>query len=152
MTIYLGADHRGFELKEKLKEWLKGHGYSAEDLGAHKLEPEDDYVDFAVAVAQKVSEGPDAHKGILICGSGQGMAIAANKFKGVYAALCWNEGVAKQSREHGNANVLVLPADELPFDFAVKIVEVWLDTPFRGEERHARRLKKIYGVEGMPHD
>ncbi len=153
MTIYLGADHRGFELKEKLKEWLKDHSYAVEGLGADKLDPDDDYVDFAIAVAKKVSESVARpvesgtfQRGILICGSGEGMAIAANKFKGVRAALCWNEAVAKQSREHGDANILVIPADEFYADTALAVIAAWLETPFSGEERHVRRIKKIEDI------
>ena len=147
--LYLGADHRGFALKERLHPWLDGRGDAFEDLGATALDPADDYVDFAVAVAKKVSENPQYNRGILICGSGEGMAIAANKFKGVRAALCWNEASAKQSREHGDANILVIPADEFFSDAALAVIAAWLDTPFSGEERHVRRIKKIEDIKDV---
>src|SRR3989344_1851366 len=149
MTIYLGADHRGFELKEKLKEWLKDHGYAVEDLGAHKLEPEDDYPDYAIAVAHKVAEAPDENRGILLCGSGVGMDIAANRVNGIRAALSFNAAVAKQSREHEDANVLVLAADWLAPDDAGEILKTFLETPFSGEERHVRRIGKMKRIKNL---
>jgi ribose 5-phosphate isomerase B len=145
--LYIGADHRGFELKEKLKEWLKDHGHSVEDLGAHKLEPEDDYPDFAEAVARKVSEDPDSNRGILLCGSGHGMDIVANKFKEIRAALCFNTAVAKQSREHEDANVLILAADWVAPNEAREVVKIFLETKFSGEERNERRIQKITEIE-----
>src|SRR3989344_5278018 len=104
MTIFLGADHRGFHLKERLKSWLEARGDSFEDLGATAFDPDDDYVDFAVAVAKKVAEVPEYNRGLLICGSGVGMDIAANKVKGIRATVAWNPDVAKQARSHGDIN------------------------------------------------
>ncbi len=147
MKVFLGADHRGFELKEKMKEWLKDHGYAVEDLGAHHLDPEDDYPDFAFAVAEKVAESPAEHRGILFCGSGVGMDVAANKFKNIRATVAWNRGSAEHARSHDDANVVSLAADWTPPDVAGEIVRAFLETPFSGEERHVRRLEKIEEVE-----
>ena len=145
--IYLAADHRGFALKEALKRHLAARGSDVVDVGNNVPDPDDDYGDFAARVAEKVSEKPTEDRGRLICGSGHGMDIAANKFRGVRATLCWNAEVAKQSREHEDANVLVLARDWVSEDDAAAIVDAWLDTPFSGEERHLRRLGKIAKIE-----
>lgn len=148
--IYLGADHRGFELKEKLKNFLKEEGYEFEDLGNTVYDLADDYPDFGAAVAQKVAEKPNENRGILLCGSGVGMDVVTNKFKGVRSALVWsdNEALVKQSRQHDDSNVLSLPADYLTEDQAKKIVKLWLETPFSKEERHQRRIQKIKELGG----
>ena len=148
MTLYLAADHRGFILKEQLKEYLTSQGREVVDLGASSLDPNDDYVDFVSEGARKVAENPAENRGIFLCGSGHGVDIVANKFKGVRAVLCWNAEVAKQSREHEDANVLILPADWVAFNQAKQVVDVWLTTEFSGEERHLRRLKKIVEIDG----
>lgn len=145
--IYLGADHRGFELKEALKAYCNARGIRYEDLGALLRDPEDDYVDFAVAVSEKVAGDPCEHKGILICGSGHGMDMVANKFPAVRAALCVSKEQAIQSREHEDANVLVLPSDLLDERRAFEIVDAWLSTAFTKEERHKRRLTKMKDIE-----
>lgn len=145
--IYLAADHRGYKLKEWLKDFLTRHDYEIEDVGAFALEKEDDYVDFGRIAVEKIAEDPMRHKGILICGSGHGIDIVANKFKGVRAALCFNKQVAVQSREHENGNVLVLAADWVRPRDAEEIVTAWLVTEFKGEERHVRRLQKITQIE-----
>lgn len=147
MKVFLGADHRGFELKEKLKEWLKDHGYSVEDLGAHQLDSNDDYPDFAFAVADKVAGNPEEHRGILLCGSGAGMDVAANKVKGVRATVAWSKESAVHVRSHDDVNVISLAADWTPPDAAGEIVRAFLETPFSGEERHMRRLEKIREIE-----
>lgn len=144
--IYLGADHRGFSLKESLKSYLLEQGYSPKDFGALAMDVSDDYPDFAIPVARAVAAEPGA-RGILICGSGHGMDIVANKHKGVRAALCFNTAVAKQSREHEDANVLVLASDWLKQNDAEAIVKTWLDTEFGGAERNVRRIKKINDLE-----
>ena len=143
--MYLAADHRGFQLKEAIKKSLIERGVAVEDCGAFSYDAGDDYVDFAAAA--KIAENPVEHKGILFCGSGHGVDIVANKFRGIRAALCWNAEVAKQSREHEDANVLVLPADWMDEMQAQEIVSVWLGMPFSGEDRHIRRLKKIEEIE-----
>ena len=145
--IYLGTDHRGFQLKEELKKYLVEQGHEIDDLGALEYNKDDDYPDFAVAVAAKVAENPDAHKGILICGSGHGVDMVANKFKDVRAALCFNRQVAAQSREHEDANILVLASDWLDPADAKDIVTVWLGKQFDGAERNIRRLGKIQEIE-----
>lgn len=150
--IYLGADHRGFELKEKIKQFLAQEKIPFEDLGNAVLDPKDDYPQFAEMVARKVSEDPETNRGILLCGSGVGVDIVANKFKGVRSALVWDDqealtALVKQSREHDNANVLSLPADHLNAEQARKIVKIWLATPFSGGERHTRRLEEIKELE-----
>ncbi len=141
--IYLGADHRGFKLKEEIKKFLAEKKYEFLDMGNVKYEPNDDYTDFAKLVAQKVSEKPEENKGVLICGSGVGVDIAANKFKGVRSALADDVQTAKQSREHDDTNVLSLPADEVNFELAKKIITVWLETPFSNGEKYKRRINKI---------
>lgn len=141
--IYLGADHRGFKLKEKIKKILKNLGYDFTDMGNLIHDENDDYTDFAKLVAEKVSQNPETNKGILICGSGVGVDITANKFHGVRSALTDDVETAKQSREHINANVLSLPADEVDFGLAKKIIKIWLSTPFSNGEKHKKRIDKI---------
>ncbi len=156
--IYLAADHRGFQLKEAIKKSLIERGFEVEDRGALAYDALDDYVDFASAAAEKIakslieregdlSRASEASRGIFLCGSGHGVDIVANKFRGVRAALCWNTQVAKESREHGDGNVLVLPADWLDEARAQEIVSVWLGASFSGEDRHIRRLEKIEEIE-----
>ena len=145
--IYLAADHRGFRLKEAIKRLLIEREIGVEDVGDFSYDEGDDYVDFAAAASAKIAENLAEHKGIFICGSGQGMDMVANKHRGIRAALCWNAQVAKQSREHEDANVLVLPADWMDEMQAREIIDLWLATPFSGEDRHIRRLKKIEEIE-----
>lgn len=144
--IYLGADHRGFKVKEEIKKYLKELDFDFEDLGNKIFDQNDDYPDFAKRVARKVSQNP-GNKGILFCGSGIGMSIMANKFKGVRAALCFNEKLAKLSRSHNDANILCISADFLPLAKIKRIVKIWLETEFSQEERHERRLAKIKRYE-----
>jgi ribose 5-phosphate isomerase B len=147
VVIYLGADHRGFKLKEELKNYLLGSGYTVRDLGNDRYDENDDYPDFAGKVAEKVSADPLNSKGILICGSGIGVDIVANKFKEVRSSLVFSPDQAYAARYDDDANVLSLPADYLTGEEAKKIVSVWLQTPFSGEERHRRRLYKIKNLE-----
>lgn len=143
--IYLGADHAGFNLKEEIKKYLTELGYEYEDLGNTKLDPTDDYPDFALPVAKKVAQ--TGGQGILFCATGIGMVIVANRVQGVRAALCWDDFTAKESREHNDANVLCLGGRLLDLETAKKIVKIWLETEFTGEERHVRRLGKIEEIE-----
>jgi len=147
--IYLGADHRGFELKERLKVFLEEEGYEFEDLGNTVYDPNDDYPDFSAAVARKVAENLKENKGILFCGSGVGMDIVANKFKGVRSALVWtdDEKFVKRTRETDDTNVLSLPADYLSQTQVERIVKLWLEAPKASEERHIRRVRKIKDFE-----
>jgi len=152
--IYLGADHAGFELKEKVKDYLKQKGLEVEDLGAHALNKNDDYPDYGAAVAKKVTTDPERSRGILFCGSAEGICIAANKIKGIRAVAVWTTVSAKLSREHNDANVLCLsggqtltPIPGTSFEDAKEIIDTWLSTPFSGEERHLRRIEKISNLE-----
>lgn len=145
--LYLAADHRGFQLKDAIKRFLAERGVAFEDVGAAAYAEGDDYVDFAGAAAEKIATNPLEHQGIFLCGSGHGVDMVANKFKGIRAALCWNKEVAKQSREHEDANVLVLPADWLDEMRSMEIISTWLGASFTGEDRHIRRLKKIDEIE-----
>ena len=142
MKIYLGADHRGFNLKEEIKVKLLDGNFNVFDLGNTELDPNDDYVDFASKVAKSVSED-EVSRGILICGSGAGVDIVANKFKGIRSALAFDLNRVKQSREHEDANILSLPADVLDIDLAWEMVQAFLETPFSNEKRHLRRINKI---------
>lgn len=147
MLIYLAADHRGFFLKESLKKHLKDAGYEVADFGNKEKDESDDYVDFAIAVAKEVSKDPSFGKGILICGSGVGMDVVANKFRNVRASLCFSPDQAMLARAHDDANVLVLPADFLDEEVAKKIVFVWLQTQFDQNPHHQRRLEKLNDLE-----
>lgn len=147
MKIFLGADHRGFELKEKLKEWLKDKGYAVEDMGAYKLDTEDDYPDFARAVAEKVAEDPEVNRGVLLCGSGGGMDVVANKIRGVRATVVWSRDAAEHASARDNVNVISIAADWTPPETAKEIVRVFLETDFGKAERDLRRLGKIAEIE-----
>lgn len=147
MTIYLASDHAGFKLKEKIREFLIKQKYQVEDLGNHNLSPNDDYPDYAEKVARAVQKSLNSNKGILLCGTGQGVCMTANKFKGIRAALGYSTAAAKQSRAHGDSNVLCLPGGSLKADQAKKIITAWLKENFSGEKRHKRRLQKIKIIE-----
>ena len=147
MVIYLGADHRGFALKERLKAALKEEGYEIADEVAAALAPDDDYPDYAGAVARGVASAPDLSRGIVVCGSGIGADIAANKVSGVRAGLAASPDQAYQGRHDDDINVLALAADFTDEAAALKIAKVFLTTPFDGGERYARRLRKIAGLE-----
>ena len=138
--IPIASDHAGFELKEKLAGVLRGLGYDVDDLGTH-TPASTDYPDYAHPLAEKVESG-EVKRGVLLCGTGLGMAYAANRHHGVRAAVAWNVDIAKLAREHNDANVLVLPARFVSDDAGVAILKAWLDTPFEGG-RHQRRVDKI---------
>lgn len=137
MKIAIGSDHAGLELKQSLKDWLAGQGHQVDDLGPAATDSTD-YPTYAQMVAQEVKEGR-AERGILICGSGIGMAMAANRFRGVRAANCNDLFSARMSREHNDANILALGARIVALGLAQEIVATWLQTPFQGG-RHQRRL------------
>jgi ribose 5-phosphate isomerase B len=139
--IYVGADHAGFGLKQKLVDELKRLGYEPVDVGPKNLDPLDDFPDFAKPVAKAVSTG-EAKRGILTCGTGLGMSYTANRFPQVRAAVAWSPEVAEMARKHNDANVLVLPARFVSEDEAMQILHKWLDTTFEGG-RHQRRVEKI---------
>ena len=144
MRIYIGTDHAGFELKENLLPFLRAHGHDVEDFGAKKFEALDDYPDFIRPVAEAVAKDPES-RGIILGGSGQGEAMCANRVKGARAAVYYGGpfDVAVLSREHNDANILSLGARFVDEDEAREIVRVWLETPFSGDERHSRRIKKL---------
>lgn len=144
--IYLGADHGGLETKEKIKNWLEEWNFQYEDLGNMVLDANDDYPDFAGNVAEKVSEH-EGDFGILVCRSGHGMDMMANKYLGVRSALCFNQAHTVQSRQHVDANVLCLASDYIPEKEIKEIVKAFLTTKFSFEERHQRRLQKIRSLE-----
>jgi len=146
VRVAIGADHGGFALKSELVPWLKAQGYEMLDLGAHKYEAADDYPDFAEAVAKSVASG-QAQRGIVICGSGVGACIAANKIKGVRAGLCHDTYSARQGVEHDDMNVLCLGARIIGGELAKEIVAVFLKAEFSQEERFSRRLQKVLAIE-----
>ncbi len=144
--VALGADHGGFPLKSELLPWMKGQGYEVLDVGAHSFDPSDDYPDFAYAVAQAVASGK-APRGIIICGSGVGACITANKVPGVRAGICHDTYSAHQGVEHDDMNVLCLGARIIGGALAAELVTTFLKARFSGEERHARRLRKVLDIE-----
>jgi ribose 5-phosphate isomerase B len=143
-TVALGADHAGWELKEALKAWLIDHGHHVLDFGTHSPDSVD-YPDYALQVAEAVAVGK-VERGVLVCGTGIGMAIAANKVAGVRAAPCSDLYTARMSREHNDANVLALGGRLMGREMALEILKVWLDTAFAGG-RHSGRVDKIGTIE-----
>jgi ribose 5-phosphate isomerase B len=140
VKIALGSDHAGFSCKEAVKEYLKENSGSLVDVGTYN-EDSVDYPDFAHQVANRVSDN-SADAGILLCGSGNGVAIAANKHRNVRAALCWNPEIAKLARLHNDANILCIPARYVSVEEAMEIIKAFLETDFEGG-RHSRRVEKI---------
>lgn len=143
MTIYLGADHRGFNLKEKIKNWLKQKGYEIFDCGADFFDENDDYPDFARKVALNVVKSLDTSKGILFCGSGIGVCISANRFKKIRAGLAINPDQIFEARKNDDINILCIAADFIDEDMAKKIVNTFLITRFEYNEKYLRRIEKI---------
>ena len=140
LKISIGGDHAGYDYKDQLAAHLRSAGYEVTDFGTNSPDSVD-YPDFAHPVASSVERG-EADRGVLICGSGQGVAITANKHQGIRAALCWEEELAALSRQHNNANVICLPARFISLDLAKKMGDVFLSTEFEGG-RHERRVGKI---------
>jgi ribose 5-phosphate isomerase B len=142
--LYLASDHAGYELKKKIAEFLTREGIPFEDIGPNTYNESDDYPDFIIPAAKKVAENPE-NKGIILGGSGQGEAIAANKIKGIRAAVYYggSKDIITLSREHNDANILSLGARFLKEDEAIEAIKLWLKTPFSKEERHKRRIEKI---------
>jgi len=145
MKIVIGADHGGFELKEEIKKFVEKLGYDVEDKGTNSLESVD-YPIYAKKVAKEVASDKDK-LGILVCGTGLGMSMAANKIKGIRAALAYNESSAKLAKEHNNANVLCLGGREFSTEKAKKIVKLFLETHFSKADRHKRRVGEIAEIE-----
>ena len=151
MKIYLASDHAGFELKEKIKKYLADLGHEIDDKGAFKFDPEDDYPDFVRPAAEAVVKDPES-RAVIFGGSGQGEAMVANRVKGARAAVFYggswtHEGqkIIRLSRDHNDANILSIGARFVSEEMAKLAVKVWLGAPFLGEEKHARRVKKIDG-------
>jgi ribose 5-phosphate isomerase B len=144
MKVFLGADHNGFEYKKQLAEALKLAGNEVIDAGDVELKADDDYPQFAAQVINqlKASNDPDA-RAVLVCGSGQGMCIAANRFKGIRAALCWNQAEARAARNDDDCNILCLSARYTSLDEAGSIMATFLSTPFAGAPRFSRRIQQL---------
>ncbi|MCY4367388.1 MAG: ribose 5-phosphate isomerase B [Chloroflexi bacterium] len=146
MQIAIGADHAGLPLKEQLKPWLESAGHQIVDLGAHHLDPDDDYPDFAAAVARAIQAG-QAERGIICCGSGVGASITANKVAGVRAGLCHDTYSSHQGVEHDDMNVICLGARIIGLDLSKEIVASFIGASFMPEPRFQRRLDKLIQVE-----
>lgn len=145
-TVYLGADHAGFDLKESLKHHLERGGYVVEDLGAHAFVEGDDYPEYAAAVAQAVRKHAGSF-GILSCGNAEGVCIVANKFDGIRAGLGYSIEATQTMRNDDDVNVLCLPGRTPAKDDPLKIADTFLSVPFSGAERHSRRLSQIRDIE-----
>lgn len=143
MRIYLGSDHRGFELKEIIKQWLVENEYEVEDTGAFIFDPEDDYVDYALKVAESIEGSSEDDRGILLCGSGHGVDMVSNRFPNVRAILGFNDEVTVQGREHEDANILVLASDWIEPEGAVERVRMFLTAEKRDDARYVRRRTRV---------
>lgn len=144
MRIYLGADHNGFTYKQSITDYLQRSGHEVIDDSNATLDPNDDFPLFAGKVVQNMLADTDNQvRGILICGSGQGMCMAANRFKGIRASLCWNLAEARSARNDDDSNVLCLSASQIDVDTAQSILAAWLTTPFAGADRFIRRIKEL---------
>lgn len=144
MKIALGTDHAGYTYKEQIKQYLTEQGHEVEDFGTHSTE-KCDYPDFIYPAALAVADGR-CDRAIVLGGSGNGETIVANKVRGVRCAVCWNEDLARLGRAHNDANVMAIGARTVPLERALKMVEIWLATPFDGG-RHARRVRKIADID-----
>ncbi len=143
MTIFIGADHRGYELKNELIEYLQEKNIRIEDMGNYEYDPQDDFPDYAKKVAQAVLQNPKEFLGIVICGSGVGVCIAANRFAGIFCGIGFNEHQVRHIRENNNINVLSLPSDYVDAETAKKLVDAFLSAKPKAEEKYVRRLKKV---------
>ena len=148
MRVVIGADHAGYQMKEFLKREVESLGHEFEDVGTYDPKQPDDYPDFAAAVGMAV-QGGRAERGILVCGSGVGASVAANKLPGVRAGLCHDTYSARQGVEHDDINVLVLGSRVIGTELARELVRAFLASRFSGEERHVRRLDKVKALEGQ---
>lgn len=144
--VYLGADHAGFAVKERVRHHLEKMGVEVEDLGAHTLDPHDDYPQYAAAVAKAVRANPRS-LGVLACGNAEGIAIAANKFDGIRAGIGYSIDAARTMRNDDNANVVAIPGRLSAVDDPLEIVTAFLETPFSEAERHLRRLDEVEEIE-----
>ncbi|HSX02018.1 MAG TPA: RpiB/LacA/LacB family sugar-phosphate isomerase [Candidatus Saccharimonadia bacterium] len=148
MKIFIGADHAGYKLKMMVSEHLHHKGYEVVDVGAKTLNDEDDYPRYAYSVAGKILGGDDDDRGVLLCGSGQGMSMAANRVNGVRAALAWSVESATAAREDDNANVLVLPARFVSEYAALEMIDAWLEAKFKADPKYQRRLDELEQLYG----
>ena len=146
MRIAVGADHNGYALKKTIAGLLRSLGHDVVDVGAHEMDPSDDYPDFAGALARTVASG-EAERGVMVCGSGVGASVAANKVRGVRAAVCHDTYSAHQGVEHDDMNVLCLGARIVGEEVAREAVQAFVSATFSGEERHRRRLEKVLAIE-----
>ena len=144
--VALGADHAGFALKQELLPWLESLECQVIDVGAHAYEAVDDYPDFTAEVARRVASG-EVERGVIICGSGVGSSVVANKFPGVRAGLCHDTYSAHQGVEHDDVNVLCIGARVIGIELAMEVIRAFLGARFSGEERHVRRLSKVLRIE-----
>lgn len=149
MKILLGADHAGFELKNKVKEYLTSEGFDVEDMGAHSFVQDDNYPEILLPVAMRVVSDPDNTHAIVFGKSGNGEAIICNRFPGVRAVVYYGKNIeiVRLSREHNNANVLSIGAGFMEADEAIEAVRVWISTPFSGDERHVKRIEMLDNIE-----
>ena len=147
MRVAVGADHAGLDLKRELSAWLGQHGHEVQDLGARTYDPADDYPDFARPVAETVARG-EAERGLIVCGSGVGASVTANKVRGVRAAMCHDTYSARQGVEHDDMNVLCLGSRVVGLGLAEELVAAFVQARFTSEERHIRRLNKLLAIEG----
>ena len=146
MTIFIGADHRGYQLKDKLITYIQDKNIRIEDMGNYIYDPDDDFPDYAQKVAQAVLQNPKEHLGIVICGSGAGVCIAANRFKGIYSIVGMNPQHVIDSRRDDHINVLALAANYTTEEDAQKMIDVYLETHPVHKEKYTRRLKKVDAV------
>jgi ribose 5-phosphate isomerase B len=146
MKVAIATDHAGFEIKNALADYLAGLGYEVVDCGAFDNAVSYDYPDFALPACEAVANG-NVDRGILVCMTGIGMSVAANKVKGIRAGLVFNTESARLTREHNDTNVLVIPGKFMPMEEAKEAAQIWLSTAFSEEERHARRIAKITAIE-----
>lgn len=146
MPIFIGADHRGFELKNKLIEYLQERNIRIEDMGNYQLDPLDDYPDFAKKVTQAVLQSPGESLGIVLCGSGVGVCVAANKVSGILCGLGFDEEQIRHAREDDHINVLSLPSDYVDFEKAKQIIDAFISSKPKTEEKYLRRIKKLENI------
>ena len=150
MTIFIAADHRGFEFKNKIVEYLQQKNIRVEDMGPYEYDPVDDYPDFAFKVAQAIRQNPSELLGIVICGSGAGVSAAANRNPGVICGLGFNIKQVKHMRENDHANVLALPSDYIDFDTATSFINTFLEAVPKTDEKYLRRARKLDEVQKAP--
>ena len=149
MKLVIGADHAGFDLKSQIVPWLEALGHQVVDVGAHTLDPADDYPDFAAAVGRSLAEG-EAERGVMICGSGVGANIASNKVTGVRASVCHDSYTARQGVEHNNMNVICLGGRVIGIETAKEVLSAFVGASYLPEDRFQRRIDKVSSIEREP--